>query len=549
MFSDLTTALNPEQAAAVTTRARDALVIAGAGSGKTRVMVQRVARLIRDRGMSPLSIMVLTFTRRAAGEIISRLKDECELSDSDLAPMLVGTFHSVAYRMLRAHGAAIGYNSAPTVVSPQETEDVLRNVGDDLGFRRRGKWLRALSDSGVRSDLERVYFGAAPKNADAAAIIREYHDRMRVWRCLDFGMILMECGRMFREAPFVLMAFRKQVLAVMVDELQDADESQHVMHAWFSPPAEFFGVGDRRQTIYRFRGARPDLMTTRHPGAEVIDLTACFRCGDDIVSAANRLIAHNGGDTERPMVGHTGRRGRLELFGGGPPAIANQLLSWRGLGYRWGDMAVLARRHDTLKRIDDCLRDGHQTSIPFHRVGTGESLFGSRSFRILEARLWLSVNPKDWIAAEVLRAAKAQPRVACEGATLGQAVAELSDDPLSPQAAYWTERFPANTHVADALAAHAMRDAHDDLPPGDAVTLATIHAAKGLEWPCVIIAACEDGELPSALALREFGGVEDERRLMYVAMTRAKERLTLHCGSGFGDGDRRPSRFIGEAGL
>lgn len=552
MFFDSKT-LTPEQVAAVTTRSRDSLVVAGAGAGKTRVMVQRVAHLIRDRGMSPLSIMMLTFTRRAAGELLSRLRDVTEIPADDLRSMMIGTFHSIAYRILRQHGAAIGYDAPPTIVSPRDVEDVLINVADDLGFRRGATWRNNLSLERVLADLDRVYRGDQPENDSAALIISEYHARMRAWRCLDFGMLLMECSRLFRESPAVLAAFRAQVRAVLVDELQDADETQHMMHDWFSPPAEFMGVGDRRQTIYRFRGARPELMTERHPGAEIIDLRQCFRCGDSIVEAANRLIAHNEDAIAKPMIGATGRRGLVETMTGRSSDIVVKLRHWRELGYRWEDMAVLARRHATLVRVEDALRlEYRDNPIPWHRVQSCESLFDTRDFRWLLASLCVAANPRAFTAREALRAMGRDPaRCPDDLSCVVRCVEAVCGGSRAPWAVYWTERFAPGTSVAGALAAHAMRDAQDDLPSGGVVTLATIHAAKGLEWPCVLVANCDDGELPSAMSLREEGGLEDERRLMYVAMTRAKERLTLHYRREGDDADEpracSPSRFLMEA--
>ncbi len=564
--------LTDAQSRAVVSPADDLLVIAGAGSGKTRVMVQRIAHLIRDRGMSPASIAALTFTRRAAGELLSRLRAElAELDESiDLREMLVGTFHSVAYRILRAHGAVIGYDAPPTILEPWEADAVLFDVARDLGYLSSDgrRWRGHMSGLRLRRDLERVYCGESARWSDSATIIGEYRGRMLEWRCLDFGLILAECNRLFTAAPHILAAFRAQVRAVLVDELQDADTTQYIMHDWFAPPASFTGVGDRRQTIYRFRGARPELMQERHPDAEVVELPECFRCGDAIVGAANRLIAHNADTRESPMIGATGRRGRVDVLAGDWSAIVGRIADWRRQGYRWSDIAVLARRHQTLIDIEGCLRETRrnrldvladkEADIPsWHRVGGGLDLCDTDPFRELLCWMRVAVNPRDRVAdvwlSRVPRDRRYDARVKIQairdaGFGLAKAV-ELLADPLSPEAIYWIERFPEDCRIADALAVHAMRDAQDDLPVGDAVTLSTIHAAKGLEWPCVLVAGCDEGEFPSALALREPGGVEDERRLMYVAMTRAKERLTLHCGSGFGDGDRRPSRFIGEAGL
>ena len=561
--------LTTSQLIAVTTDSRDVLVIAGAGSGKTRVLVERIVHLLTVRGVQPREILCLTFTRRAAGEmrerLVQRLRDHV---DGDpvrvVGKMLCGTFHSIALKILTDHGSRIGYESL-TVITEDDSEFLLQTVCEDLGYCRGKKWREGLSAIKVRTALDRTYTsGVEPGVECERIIVREYKARLYSMQCLDFGSILLECRRLFTECPDVLAGYRKQIKHVLVDEVQDCDTIQHDLHEWFAPPATFFGVGDRRQSVYGFRGARPDLMRERHPDAEVIDLRECFRCGDSIVAAANRLIAHNGDTLAQPMIGATGRAGIVRDITGRSADVAGAVQSLARDGYAWSDIAVLARRHSTLERLADAMVEA---GIPHHRVGAGADICEGGPFLELHAALRLCVNPRDRMAELRLKrmpdARRDQSIAAIRDVLSGRAEADVIATDVGPAACdimgrvtpevvWWQDHCP-DTHIADALRWYAIMDAQDDLPRGNVVTLATIHAAKGLEWPAVIVANCMEGELPGSRAIREPGGIEEERRCAYVAATRARESLTLHYRRIEDQAaDRKPqgfSRFIVEAGL
>ena len=557
--------LTTSQLRAVTTDSRDVLVIAPAGSGKTRVVVERIAHLLTVRGVKPWEILCLTFTRRAAGEmrerLLQRLRDQVDGDPvSVVAKMLCGTFHSVALTLLTDHGSRIGYESL-TVITEDDSEFLLQAVCQDFGYCRGKKWREGLSAIKVRAALDRTYTsGVEPGVECERIIVREYKARLYSMQCLDFGSILLECRRLFSECPDVLATYRKQIKHVLVDELQDSDAVQFSMHDWFAPPATFFGVGDRRQSVYGFRGARPDLMRERHPDAEVIDLRECWRCGDSIVAAANRLIAHNGDTLAQPMIGATDRAGIVREITGRSADVAAMVRVLGSEGYAWSDIAVLARRHSTLERLADAMVEA---GIPHHRVGAGADICKGGPFLELHAALRLCINPRDRMA-ELRLKRMPEPRRDVFIATIRSAI--LSGDGnvnatdvgpaacdimgrVTPEVVWWQEHCP-DTHIADALRWYAIMDAQDDLPRGNVVTLATIHAAKGLEWPAVIVANCLEGELPGSRAIREPGGVEEERRVMYVAETRAAETLLLHWRrpeDQSPDGRiQEPSRFLGE---
>lgn len=561
--------LTDAQLRAVTTDSRDVLCIAGAGSGKTRVLVERIAHLLTVRGAQPSEIMCLTFTRRAAGEMRERLLHRLREADPDgadpvriVGSMLVGTFHSVGLRILTEHGLRLGYESL-SVVTEDDAEFLLHAVCQDLGYVRGAKWREQLSASKVKAALDGYYTsGVEPLMECERLIVREYGARLYAMQCLDFGRILLETRRLFSEFPDVLESYRSRIRHVLVDEMQDSDTIQYDLHDWFSPPATFFGVGDTRQSIYSFRGARPNLMRERHPDAEIIDLADNFRSGAGIVAAANALIAHNP-EPVAPMRCATGWAGTARTMTGRSADIAAAVQSLARDGYAWSDIAVLARRHSTLERLATAFAEA---GIPHHRVGSGTAICEGAAFLELHAALRLCINPLDRMAAlrlarmpdprrdgfiAVIRSAILGGDADVIATDVGPAACDLAGG-VTPEVVWWQEHCP-DTHIEDALRWYAIMDSQDDLPLGNVVTLATIHAAKGLEFPAVIVANCMEGELPGARATREPGGIEEERRCFYVAGTRARESLTLHYRRIEDQAADRmpqaPSRFIQEAGL
>lgn len=610
--------LTDAQLKAVTTGAGDVLVIAGAGSGKTRVLVERIVHLVQARGVSPSSIMCLTFTRRAAGEMRARLLRRLlevagdgvapSIVERDLSRMMMGTFHSVAFRILRQHGEHIGYTS-PTVVEADDADALLMDVCATLGFVRGRAWRNGLSARQVERARESYYTTSKAPEGHCGLILGEYRSRLFQMQLLDFGSILLEVKRLFERHPWVLQKYHEQIKHVLVDESQDSDEVQYNLHDLFAPPACFFAVGDRRQSIYGFRGARPDLMRQRHPDAELIDLRECFRSGPALVESANRLIAHNGDALAQPMISATEWTTSVEAFPGRSTDVVRAIIEIRSNGYAWHDIAVLARRHATLGRIEQAIieHNAHsQEYVPFHRVGASFDVCSTDPFRLLLAAMRLTANPADNLAfirllpetgltpeqyAAIWKVCAASDKSLwasmiawCEGdppagilSAIHDVLCKTDDSPgdsvpvvarqlaaafshasrFDAAVAFWDTSYDRwglqSCSVVDALRYLSLRDAQDDLPRGDVVTLATIHAAKGLEWPCVILTNCMEGELPSSQAQRESDGVKEERRVMYVAMTRAREALRLHwrrpCDQFV---DRKPqavSRFIGEAGV
>jgi DNA helicase-2/ATP-dependent DNA helicase PcrA len=609
--------LTAAQRAAVESTANDNIVSAAAGTGKTRVLVARIKWLI-DGGAPASSIMALSFTRKAAGELKSRVAEAIG-DDAAVRHLTVGTFHSVALRILRQHGHHIGWNGPRIVVLDEaDAEMMMLQAARELGYLEGDKWRYGLSLSRAMEFRDWQTTGLRPAWATDEHLRAEsrfpllvglYRTLLREMNCLDFGTILMDCSLLFSSHPDVLAGYHDQIRHVLVDEAQDLDEVQYNLHRYFSPPASFFGVGDIRQTIYRWRGARPDLMRTQYPDAALWHLNECFRCGPAVVGAANRLIAHNAESETEPMVAIRGID-TVARIGGRSADIAQWLKSLRSnYGLSWGDIAVLGRTHNALLRIDAACQDA---GVPSHRVGGRFDICDSPQFRFAIACLRLAQNPKDNLAfiriavdLSMAPAFVAELKCAAEHNEFGMlgALRELSDpsreqapkilvspfwqrllsataDPdndwamtrslkdaialippehRSTQIDAWFESWfdsAPDQSVAEFLSWYAHRgqpsSSQDDVAAGDVVTLSTIHAAKGLEWPCVIVANCNEGELPSSRSTKTPDGVRDERRLAYVAFTRAKEMLVLHSRRPEDQAEERsirpPSRFLAEAG-
>jgi len=595
--------LTDEQRAAVESEAHETLVVAGAGSGKTRVLTARILHLLQNRGASPSDLMVLTFTRRAAGEMLGRVQaalveagETPQKAETMVREMLAGTFHSVALRMIRQHGHLIGYRGCPTVIDEADSEMALLTAAEQLGYvklKAKPEWRHQLSLRKIRRYLDAYYTRGempAPSEEPGAnfceRIIHAYLGTLAEANALDYGLLVLNATKLLCENPSVLTDYRGRVRHVLIDEAQDTNPIQHRLLSFFAPPAELFMVGDRRQAIYGFRGSNPCLMTDQHQDAQVFDLERCFRCPAPVVQAVNALISHNNDPLCKPMLCANERIAPVDRHLGRCADIVSLLSDLNHVGFGWGDMAVLARNHRTLRRLAELCREA---GVPHHHVGTGFDICDQPAFRRVHAYLRLLVNPCDemafmrlspWVGGTDYTHAQIRAEAGRTGASsltafrslvpdswlanLGELTldSQLDEalDQIPPEAMAgikpiqnWWKAWCPNRRVGDALAQYACRDSQDDLRADNRVTLATVHTVKGLEWPVVLLVECNEGTLPSAMSLRESAGVEEERRVAYVAMTRAKERLIVHfrrfCDQAKGRNKRLPSRFLSEANL
>jgi superfamily I DNA/RNA helicase len=513
-------------------------VLAGPGTGKTRTLVARIAHLLAA-AVEPRSILALTFTNKAAGELRDRLG---ELGPVATVPW-AGTFHSFALALVREHSELVGRKPGSWILD----EDERRERWSDLG------WTHELCEEVERLRVDPGNLaGEAAREAETT-----YRNWLRRQNALDFDELILEATRLLEENPTVLcgLPFRH----VLVDEYQDINPAQYSLLRLLAPPprAPMFAVGDPNQSIYAFRGADVRIINhyaTDYAGGQVYALSSSYRCSRHILKASAQVVAR-GGDgaalegledgvptrivacpTDRSEAEYVARRIE-EMMGGlrffsidsdvsrGRPAERIEGLA---------DFAVLCRTAGQMAPIEKALSDH---AIPYERFGE-ESYLRREPFRTLLAALRATTcEPGPYLAERLSRAGVRLGEAARAVSGAGTVVAMIEAlgammgrktvaDPLFPRLLETAASFRGDVEgfLAFALLGRGV-DVRD--PRRECVSLMTIHAAKGLEFPCVFVVGCEDGLLPFSLLEGRWADTEEERRLLYVAMTRARGILFL----------------------
>ncbi|WP_019010505.1 ATP-dependent helicase [Deinococcus aquatilis] len=613
---DLLSQLNPNQAQAADHYTGPALVIAGAGSGKTRTLIYRIAHLIQYYGVDPGEILAVTFTNKAAAEMRERAKHLVKGADK----LWMSTFHSAGVRILRAYGEHIGLRRGFVIYDDDDQMDILKEImgsvpgiGPDTNPRvLRGILDRAKSNLQVPADLERwpePYISGLPRET-AAEVYRRYEARKKGQNAIDFGDLITETVRLFKEVPGVLDRVQDRARFIHVDEYQDTNKAQYELTRLLaSRDRNLLVVGDPDQSIYKFRGA--DIQNILdfqkdYADAKVYMLEHNYRSSAKVLGIANRLIENNSERLEKtllavkddghPVVFHRATDHRAE-----GDFVAEWVTRLHGQGQKLTDMAILYRTNAQSRVIEESLR---RVQIPAKIVG-GVGFYDRREIRDILAYARLAINPDDDVA---LRRIIGRPRrgigdtaleklmdwarlnhtsilTACancveqgildrgaqkpkEFADLMAAMSDAADnylpgpffrfviensgyldllrqegqegqvrlenlEELVSAAEEWSQTNDGT--IGDFLDDAALLSSVDDMRakkenrdvPEEAVTLMTLHNAKGLEFPTVFIVGAEEGLLPSKNALQEASGIEEERRLFYVGITRAMDRLFL----------------------
>ncbi len=594
-FVDLLAGLSEAQRQVVLHFRGPALVVAGAGSGKTRTVVHRVAYLIAHRGVFPGEILAVTFTNKAAEEMRARLKALLPPA----AEVWVSTFHAAALRILRAYGEAVGLPPGFVVFDEEDQNALLREVLKELGLQAKPGPLRALLDRAKNrgEDLEKAIgelpeFYAGLRKGQVLDVLLRYERALRAQGALDFGDLLLFALRLLRREPEVLAKVRRRARFIHVDEYQDTNPVQYAFTRLLAgEEANLMAVGDPDQSIYAFRAAdiRNILdFTQDYPGARVYRLEENYRSTEAILRLADAVIQKNTlrlEKTLRPIKkgGEPVRLFRAPDARGEARFVAEEIAR---LGPPYGRYAVLYRTNAQSRPLEQALAE---KGIPFRVVG-GVGFFERAEVKDLLAYARLSLNPKDEISLK--RVLNVPPRgigpatlarleaLARErGVGLGEALrlgAELLPKPeplrrflllleelraraLGPAEAFFryllqATDYPTYLKASDPERAEerlenveellrAAREAESleafldrvalttraDLGrvgEGE-VALMTLHNAKGLEFPVVFLVGVEEGLLPHRSALASLEELEEERRLLYVGLTRAQERLYL----------------------
>jgi DNA helicase-2/ATP-dependent DNA helicase PcrA len=623
--TELTEGLNPAQLDAVVHAEGPLLVVAGAGSGKTRVLTHRIAHLIEHEGVSPFEILAITFTNKAASEMRTRVG---ALIGPVAEKMWVSTFHSACVRILRRDAAALGYPSSFTIYDQADAVRLTSYVLRDMNLDSKRFPSRSVHATISAAKNELVDVSTYRDRAETiferkiADVYEEYQLRLRKAGAMDFDDLLGVTVELFHRHPDVLDHYRRRFRHVLVDEYQDTNPVQNELVLMLSDEhRNVCVVGDQDQSIYRFRSA--DIRNiiefeTHFPDTTVILLEQNYRSTQIILDAANAVIANNVGRKPKDLWTESGPGDKIVRYHADDEMdearwVAHELARLHDGGtYRWRDMAVFYRTNAQSRVLEEHLV---RVGIPYKVIG-GTRFYDRREVKDALAYLKAVVNPIDevslkrvvnspkrgvgdtsiakldaWAAASGLTFERALLRAPEAGVT-GKAVRGLEEFARIVQkgrdiihegpAAIIQETLEASGYLAELEAEHSVEadsrienlaelvgmaqkfdDVNefleqvslvadtDDLDDDDSqVVLMTLHSAKGLEYPVVFIMGLEDGVFPHVRSLGDPDELEEERRLAYVGITRAEERLhltnawsrTLYGATQYNP----PSRFLDE---
>jgi len=633
--------LNPPQRQAAETTEGPVLILAGAGTGKTRVITFRIAHLV-DKGVAPGQILAVTFTNKAAREMQQRVRQllgritKSEDGEKPARPTIC-TFHSLCVRILRQHIEHLGYKRNFVIYSETEQLGAIKRIlGQISGDGAKVDPHAVLSMlSRFRNGGERASVFADPNvSALARHVQTRYESALRACNAVDFDGLILLTLKLFAEHPDVLRVCQEKYRYVMVDEYQDTNATQfQLIQHLTALHRNLCVVGDDDQSIYGWRGAETAnlLELEKHfPGVKVVKLEQNYRSTNTILNAANAVIKNNPRRRPKQLWSQKGQGTRITLhtFSSDEEEakrMAEEIECNRmARGVPWRDHAILFRTNQQSRPLETALR---QAGVRYHLVG-GQSYFDRREVKDFLAFLKMFVNPNDDIS--LLRIANVPAR-GLSDVTMERLIqashqrncsvftAMKHTDVQASLAAgtrqslqrfvEWVERRREQLHGQPAVSlsvwAHSfldeigyeadlrrgeknpetadnrienlhelmatlpaatekpeesLQDFLDELSldsdreeekenNGDAVTLITVHSCKGLEFPHVWIVGLEDGLMPHARSKVE-GTLDEERRLFYVAMTRAMLTLTLsHCAARKKYGELKPchpSQFLRE---
>jgi len=626
--------LNDEQREVVLAGAGAILVIAGAGSGKTRTLVYRVSRLI-ESGHDPSRILLLTFTNKAAREMLRRVET---LLAVDTRRLMGGTFHSVGNRLLRRFGSRVGLGANFSILDPEDAREMLEAATSDRNIATlekrfpKGDVLLDLYSYTINTGrpFPEVLAEHAPHFAELepeiVSVFQRYRERKRLANACDYDDLLLQWRRLLDESPEVAAQLGASYDHILVDEYQDTNRLQgDIVDAMARVKKNVTVVGDDAQAIYSFRGASFENILgfpQRYPDAKTFRLTRNYRSTPEILALANASIANNTKQFPKELTASR-EAGPMPAVVALPDIpdqarfVAQRLLEWHDEGEKLQDLAVLYRAHYQALEIQiELVRRG----IPYE-IRSGTRFFEQRHVKDVLAFLRILVNPKDELSWK--RALKVFPRVGERSASAVWEAIGSRPDPLaafraldgksgafgrggeaalkpfrallarldgpsvqsSPAEAirsvvedvyrdYARSKFPNGDARLDDLEQFAQfAQTYDSLPtfleevalfnelsgedvvPGepddDKVVLSSIHQAKGLEWSRVIVMGLSEGRFPNYRSTATEEGLEEERRLFYVAVTRAKNEIALVypmlARDRYGvDVILEPSRFLAE---
>ncbi|MCR4562258.1 MAG: UvrD-helicase domain-containing protein [Bacilli bacterium] len=647
---DYRTLLNKRQYEAVTSDAQYLRIIAGAGSGKTRVLTYRIAYLVSERHVDPYHILAFTFTNKAANEMKERATSLVEQILGSTPFLRLFTFHAFSSRFLREEAHCIGYPQSFTIYDDDDQKKLIKSIGVDFGYKKSDEILKKV----LRYiDNEKGNKGRYPEDITIVnemfkdeklclKFYEEYERRKEASYALDFNDLILKTTRILEQYPDIRQKWVARYDHILVDEFQDTNDAQcHLISLLCRPDTCVYVVGDPDQTIYTWRGANQKLIMNfdkDFPGAVSIVLDENYRSTKKILSAANQLIAHNTNRVKKDL--YTNGDAGEDIEATRQPR-AEEEAAWvatkiRQIGRKqvnpegdndYRNIAVLYRSSYMTRALERELKD---RGVPY-RIFGGLRFYERMEVKDLLAYFNLMYNPLDNVAFERIANVPKRSvgetsldRIRQESASKGvseynyiknfaaysdssnlstrvvNALSQLvtameackarlnerlelyseilkefatdigyydylaeMEDLDEDRIANVNELFDDITHFAtenpespfeEYLQNVTLLTSQDDMDSGNYVSLMTIHTAKGLEFDNVFLISMNQGAFPSQRAELESGrdGAEEERRLAYVAITRAKKRLFCSCNTGYSyqtDSNSVPSQYFKEAGI
>ncbi|MDR2774750.1 MAG: UvrD-helicase domain-containing protein [Tannerella sp.] len=645
-MEDYLSQLNDSQREAVLYDDGPSLVVAGAGSGKTRVLTCKIAHLLQS-GYQPHTILALTFTNKAAREMRQRI---ASIIDEYVTRYLwMGTFHSVFYRILRREAVHIGFSSDFTIYDSADSKNLIKTIIremqlDDKTYRSgtvQGRISQAknalITCDAYDRNREMLSYDGKVKMPLINEIYRHYQNRCFKAGVMDFDELLLQTNILFRDHPDVLEKYQEQFRYVLVDEYQDTNFAQHlIVTRLCKKHQQVFVVGDDAQSIYSFRGANIDNMLRfkdNYPTCKVFKLERNYRSTQNIVDAANSLIAKNKEQIEKTIYSENKKGGKVVVYSSysdyeeGYLVSAGILDMIRDNGYSYSDFAILYRTNAQSRVIEDALR---KRAIKYKVYGA-QSFYQRKEIKDVLAYFRITINPADeesvkriinypargigattvdklqnvairanvnlWdvisspseydVAINKGTAAKLEAfyrmikgfrdnertmtaseiaeyiikhsgisdtlihDMSTEGLSRKENVQELFNA-INEFVLMRREEGNENISLAEFLMEVSLMTDQDNDKDEDAdtVTMMTIHSAKGLEFNNVFIAGMENELFPSQYSTGNLRAVEEERRLFYVALTRAKENCIItYAKNRYRNGQSyttSPSIFLGD---
>ncbi len=622
-MSQILEGLNPEQLEAVTLPHSSALILAGAGSGKTRVLTTRIAWLIQTGQVSPLAVMAVTFTNKAAREMLTRISAMLPINTRG---MWVGTFHGLCNRMLRAHHREAELPQTFQILDSADQLSMVKRVMRGLGVddekyppRQAQYFINANKEEGLRAPAVEALDDFQRRLLDVYGAYDAQCNREGV---VDFAELLLRCFELLQKNELLRTHYQRRFKHILVDEFQDTNRLQYLwLKLLAGPDSAIMAVGDDDQSIYAFRGARTgNMLDFEHDFAveKVIKLEQNYRSHGNILDAANALIRNNRARLGKNLWTAEGKGEPLRLYEAATDVdeaayILDEVRALQNDGVGLSDMALLYRSNAQSRVLEHAL---FNAGLPY-RVYGGLRFFERQEIKHALAYLRLTANPEDdgavlrvinfptrgignrtleQLQAAAINSGSSLWQSACSNppsgragsaiaafvrliedmrhATEGLPLPEIVEHVIEASgliehyrkeregadrvenleelvnaaasfvseegfAAYQADAANAPSADADvpateldplsAFLAHASLEAGENQAAAgaDALQLMTVHSAKGLEFHTVFISGLEEGLFPHENSLNEEGGLEEERRLLYVAMTRARRRLYL----------------------